>query len=174
MTAPNKVLVVYFSRTGHTAALAQAIARERGWPIARIEEATSRQGWWGYVRSAISALLGQSVPIRYDGPPPESFDLVVIGGPVWVSKIAAPALSFATQHAKGLKSVALFCTYGGSGANQALAGLAQVCSLSPVAQLALTEAVMTSDTFASPVKDFVKRINPLPGNTSSTAVPTGT
>ncbi len=38
----KNVLVIYYSMSGHTKTLAESIARETGWAIARIEDATER------------------------------------------------------------------------------------------------------------------------------------
>ena len=47
----NHVLVVYFSRTGHTRVLAEGIARALGADLEEIRDRTDRTGLLGWLRS---------------------------------------------------------------------------------------------------------------------------
>jgi flavodoxin len=152
----KNVLVVYYSRSGHTKTLAERMARERGWTVAAIDDASKREGIWGYICSAMSTFLGLKPDIHYAGPSPASFDLIVLGGPVWVGRIASPVHTFVANHQHEFKALALFCTYGGSGADKAMQGLARDCAKVPVATLAVTEAQLKSDAYTKAMTAFVE------------------
>jgi flavodoxin len=151
----KNALVIYYSLSGHTKALAERIAHEGGWMIARIDDASERTGLWGHLRSVLSTLIGTKPSIRYFGPSPVSFDLIILGGPVWAGKIASPVQTFVANHKHEFKSLALFCTYGGSGSDKALDGLKKRCAKSPIATLAITEAQLKSNTYADAMAAFI-------------------
>jgi flavodoxin len=151
----KSALVVYYSLSGHTKTLAEQIAREGGWSLARIEDARPRVGKLGYLRSAMSVLFGAKPGIRYSGPELAAFDLIVLGGPVWVGKMAAPLQTFVAKHQHEFNALALFCAYGGSGADKAMKGLASIGSKQPIATLALTDAQLKSNSYGDAMTAFI-------------------
>ncbi len=151
----KNALIIYYSLSGHTAVLAEALARESGWTLARIEDPWKRTGALGYLRSSLAAILRLKPNIQYTGPQPSSFDLVVLGGPVWVGMMASPLLTFAVNHQQTFKSLALFCTYGGHGSDHAMQALARACGKPPIATLAVTQAQLSAGTYASAMTTFI-------------------
>jgi flavodoxin len=151
----KNVLVVYYSLSGHTKTLAERIGSEGGWAVARIEDATTRSGKWGQLRSVMSTFLGAKPHIRYSGPSPAAFDVIVLGGPVWVGKMASPLHTFIANHQHEVKALALFCTCGGSGGEKAMTDLAKRCEKPPTATLAVTEAQLKSRTHENAVTTFI-------------------
>ncbi|MGL5004895.1 MAG: flavodoxin family protein [Casimicrobium sp.] len=151
----KNVLIVYYSMSGHTKTLAERIARETGWTLARIEDATKQMGMLQQLRAVMSTFFGLKPNIRYSGPSPAAFDLIVLGGPVWVGKMAAPLRTFVANHRHEFKALALFCTYGGSGADKAMKGLAARCTTPPSTTLAVTEAQLKSNDFGNAINTFV-------------------
>ena len=135
---PLRVLVVYFSRSGHTKALAERLAGRLRATLMPITERQPRAGVSGYVRSLLEALSGAEVAIL---PPREDlrhFDLVLIGGPVWASRPASPVATFVRRYRRRLRRVAFFCTSGGSGEERALATLERLLGHPAEATLAVT------------------------------------
>jgi flavodoxin len=151
----KNALVVYYSLSGHTKTLAERIAREGGWAVARIDDSTERAGTFGYLRAVMSTFFGMKPNIRYSGPSPRAYDLVVLGGPVWVGKMASPLHTFVANHRHEFKSLALFCTYGGSGGDNAMQGLAKLYTAPPIATLAVTEAQLKSNTYTNAMAAFI-------------------
>lgn len=135
----NRILVVYFSRTGYTRRVAEALAHALDAHLATIDEARPRLGVAGYLRSAWEALHGLDADIGAPTADPADFDLVVLGTPVWASHASSPARTFARRYGAGIERVALFCTLGGSGADAALAELQHALHHTPLATLALTD-----------------------------------
>jgi flavodoxin len=151
----KNALVVYYSLSGHTKALAERIAHEGGWTVARIDDSTERAGTLGYLRAAMSTFFGVKPNIRYSGPSPSAYDVVVLGGPVWVGKMASPLHTFVANHRHEFKSLALFCTYGGSGGDKAMQGLAKLHTAPPIATLAVTEAQLKSNAYTEAMTAFI-------------------
>lgn len=111
-----KTLVVYYSRTGTTRALAQALAEALD---ADIDEVVlrNRRGPLGFLRALIDNLT-HAEPAVSSKRDPANYDLVVVGSPVWAGGVASPLRSYLLQFGGVLKQVAAFCA-SGSGGDQA-------------------------------------------------------
>lgn len=133
-----RVLVVFFSRSGHTRELAERLARRLRATLMPITERQSRAGPGGYLRSLVEALAGTDVAIN---PPREDlryYDLVLIGGPVWASRPSSPVATFVRRYRRRLRRVAFFCTASGSGEERALAALERLLGHPAEATLAVS------------------------------------
>ena len=82
---PN-TLVVYYSLTGHTRQIAEAIAAALDADLEAIEDTFNRDTVLGRPRSAIEGLLGLSSSISPPKHDLSEYDLVVVGTPVWSAR----------------------------------------------------------------------------------------
>lgn len=135
-----KILVVYYSRTGHTRLLADRLVRELGATPAAIVESRDRPAVLGYPRSVFEAISGRAAPIEPLRRHPSHYDLVLVGTPVWCRHVASPVRAFARQYARSVRRTAFFCTLGGSGDREAFDELRRLMGRAPLAELALPEA----------------------------------
>jgi flavodoxin len=135
----DRILVVHFSRTGHTDLVARQIAARCHADIEVIEELTDREGVLGYLRSAMEAMLGLRPPIKRGRHSPSDYDLVIVGTPVWFWSVASPVRTWLHRHRRALDNVAVFCTCGGSGHTKVLNDLERLCGHPALARLSLTE-----------------------------------
>jgi flavodoxin len=154
----SPLLIVYFSRSGFTLAIAEAIRRQCGGELERIEEGRSRSGILGYLRSAREALRGAAVEIRPGTLRPRDFGLVVLGTPVWAGHVSSPMRAYLNAHRGELGRVAFFCTLGGSGASKVFAEMTALCQHEPIATLAVTDADIERDRYGGAVKDFAAAV----------------
>lgn len=154
------ILIVFYSRSGHTRQIATELAARCGADLEEIREAKSREGIWGYCRSALQALTGTLPGIQKPANNPASYDVVIIGTPVWVQRPAPPVQAYLRQTAASLKQVAFFCTLGGSGEQQAFDQMGRQCGHSPLATLAITEKQLPAELHAASLAAFVERIPP--------------
>lgn len=156
--AANKVLVVYYSRSGNTRRLGDEIARAfANCDVEVIRDTAARRGVGGYLRSAYQALRRQTTrlePSRFD---PRKYDLVIVGTPVWASSLSVPVRSYLGEHGRELTRVAFFLTHGGSGKNRVFAQMTHLTAKPPVATLAVREVELRRDSFLVRVRDFVER-----------------
>ena len=139
-------LVVFYSKTGHTKAVAERIARELGADIAHevgadiegIVEAGRRAG---AVRAVLAALLGRKPHIAPLKRSPGDYDLVIIGTPVWGGGPAPAVCEFLSTAALDDVPVAWFCTFGGSGDEATFEMMQKIApSARVLAQVALSHA----------------------------------
>ncbi|CAN7795308.1 flavodoxin [Caballeronia sp. LjRoot34] len=129
-----RVLVVYYSRSGVTARAAKALANRLGADLEEIVERCDRSGPLGFVGSVIDVLRELPARINNAKHDPFSYELVVIATPVWVHRVATPVRTWLTAYRARLPNVAFLCTFGGSGAEAALAQMADISGRSPLAR----------------------------------------
>ena len=137
MPAP-KILVIFYSRSGTTRRIAMALSATLGGSVEEIVEGRGRDGFLGYCRSIIEARRKQSPNIMPAKNDPSSFDLVVIGTPVWAWSVSSPVRAYLTANKGRLPAVAFFCTLGGKGSETAFAQMQSIVGKSPRATCAIT------------------------------------
>lgn len=111
----SKSLVVYYSRSGNTEHIAEAIKEKTGSDILKIEAETDYSAWMAI--AAVQALSrGKEVGIKTVVPSIREYDTIYIGSPTWWYTIAPPLATFLKKHDLSGKKVILFCTNdGGNG-----------------------------------------------------------
>jgi len=154
----QRIVVVYFSRDGHTRSVAREIADACSAEIDEITERGDRRGPRGYLRSALEAVLGWCPDLKPARHTPEPDDLLVIGTPIWFWNMASPVRSYLEAHRGRFGRVAFFCTCGGSGQDKVLHDLKTLCHRRPIASLALTESECEQGAHAAVLADFVREL----------------
>ncbi len=135
----KRILVVYYSLSGHTEFVAQQLAAQCHADLEPIKDRHSRQGALGYLRSVLEALFGTRPAIERARRRPADYDLVILGTPVWFWNVASPLRTWLERHRHELDHVAVFCTCGGSGHAKVLDDLERLCGRAAQARLVLTE-----------------------------------
>ena len=128
----GSVLVAYFSATGNTEAVANAIADRLGTDVWGIEAAQP------YTEADLnySDDASRTSVERADGTNPElaqvtpdgwaDYDTVLLGYPIWWGEAAWPLRTFVTGNDFAGKAVVPFCTSGSSGIGGSADGLAEL------------------------------------------------
>jgi hypothetical protein len=165
-TGPNRVersrmaaqtLVVYYSRTGRTRALAETLAAELDADIEEIREpGSSRSGILGFLRSGLAALRGVSAEIAPRQHDSGAYALVVIGGPVWLHRPSSPVRAYLSLECERLPRTAYFATYDWMGADAAIERMSAVTRQVPLARLAVRRADLARDTIAPRITCFTR------------------
>lgn len=155
---PQRTLVVFFSRDGHTRQVATELAAACHADLEEIAEFRGRAGPLGYGRSALEALLGIAVRLKPSRHAPQDYGLVLIGTPVWFWNMSSPVRAWVHEHRARLPRVAFFCTLGGSGADKVFGDLERLAGKVPVATLALTEAQCNRPGHHEQVREFAHRL----------------
>lgn len=156
----RRLLVVYYSLTGHTRQVAEKLAGICGADLEVIEDVAGRRFrptdlfWLG-----MQAVLGRSEPIKPQHHDPAEYDLVLIGTPNWAGAMATPVRTYVKANTGRLNQVALFCTEGGRNGEKALAQIAQLARVTPKAQLVITEPELQSGAFEAKVKSFLDALD---------------
>lgn len=133
-----RVLVVYFSRSGHTERVARTFAAALDADLEPIRERRGRRGPLGLLRCAWEAL--REVPaLVAEGRDPRGYDLVVVGTPVWMGRLSSPVRGWLRRYAGPLPPVAFFATQHASGSEVAFAQMETIAGRPPLARLTLLE-----------------------------------
>lgn len=153
-----KTLVVYFSRTGNTQALAEQIAHACSADLEGIEEGRYRLGAMGYVRSVAEALAQKEIPIRPSELDPADYDLVAVGTPIWAWNMSSPARSYLARHRGLFRNLALFCTFDGAGEAKVFSEMQSLCDQHACARLAVRTRDFHHDSYQLQLARFVEEL----------------
>ena len=109
-----KSIVLYYSRTGKTAATAKAIADKISSEMVEIKDLKGRKGFMGYIKAALDARSMKTTPIEPSTLDTADYDTICLGTPTWAGK-PAPAINTVIKNfeIKG-KDIILFVTLGGN------------------------------------------------------------
>jgi flavodoxin len=104
-----KTLVAYYSRTGNTKKVGKALAEKINADIEAIESNTKDKGMANLAMQAFMRIHAKISATTKDA---ASYDLVVIGSPVWAGKMSSPIRTYLAKNKNKFTSVAFFCTHG--------------------------------------------------------------
>ena len=153
-----KTLILYYSRTGVTAAAAGQLAELLGADVEEVRDLKSRAGIVGYLSAGMDAMLKRPADIAPLARNPADYELLVFGTPVWAFTMAPAARTALQQCAQAGGKAAFFCTMGGSGDRRTFAHMAEAAGQAPVATLALLERNVRSDTHRQMLADFAAQL----------------
>lgn len=153
-----KQLVVFYSRTGATKALALSIAKTLGCDCEEIIDTKNRAGIIGYLRSGMEATLKKASEIELINKHPKDYSTIIIGTPVWALDMSSPIREYIQQNKEHFKNVAFFCTMGGSGGEKTVENMSKLAGKEPVAQLILRQSEVMRMTYANKLNEFTNKI----------------
>ena len=161
-----RVLMVYYSRSGHCRRVAQAIAQElerRGISSDQDEilDLKPREGWVGYLRSVWDSFFQIRTRIQASSSQgfrdPEGYELVLVGSPVWAGNLAPPVGTYLSDTRGKMGDVAFFLSHGGSGAARTLIRMEYLCGVGPVDRVAIREGDLGKSGSAQMIRNFCAR-----------------
>ncbi|QHE86141.1 flavodoxin family protein [Hydrogenophaga sp. BPS33] len=150
----KNVLVVVYSYTGTSMAVAKLMAIQQNWSLGWIEEKRSRRGAWGSWRCLLDSFLRRHPPIRYHGSSPGHFDAVVLVSPIWALRLAGPMRSFVVAERERLRDVAVVSVMGGQGGPNAVAEVADILGRAPFMSMTVTAREVDDGSCAARLQAF--------------------
>lgn len=122
----QKVLVLYYSQTSNTKAVAQEIATKLN---ADIEEIVSMNPYSGDFKETIerckneqqAGIVPENKPLKADI---SKYDVIFLGYPIWFGTYAPPVEAFLNKVDLSGKKVVPFCTFGSGGLESSVMNLA--------------------------------------------------
>ncbi len=110
-------MIVYYSLSGKTQQLAQALAAATGAETLRIKDEKSRRGFFGFIRSGYESATGRPGQIKTLEPPLDAaqfaaFDGVILMGPTWAGSLCSPLRAFLMQYGAAIGKYAMIMTCG--------------------------------------------------------------
>jgi len=153
-----KILVVYYSRTGTTKKVGEAIAKELRADHEAIVDLKKRSGIIGWFASGSDAYRRKLTRIRTRNKP-EHYDMVIIGTPVWSKNMSPAVRTYLSNHNLSSKKVGFFCTAGGENVERALEEMKKLAPKSVVAgTLSVCAKDFKSGVYEKKIASFVKSL----------------
>jgi flavodoxin len=110
----EKVLIVYYSRSGNTKKVAETLSARLGADLEEIKTEKSYAGVMGWILAGKEGSQKTSAKIKPTEKNPANYDLVIFGTPIWGWNIASPLRAYLEQNKDKFKKISAFCTMGGS------------------------------------------------------------
>ncbi|MDQ6477114.1 flavodoxin [Dyadobacter sp. LHD-138] len=134
LIAPEKVLVVYLSRTNNTKAVAEMIQKNVGGTLVALElEKPYPQNYQETVAQVSSENeTGYLPPLKTKIEAIEKYDVVFVGFPTWGMKLPPPVKTFFKQYDLSGKTIIPFNTNGGYGIGSSFQTVKELCLKSKV------------------------------------------
>lgn len=137
--ASPKILVAYYSETGHTRAAAEGVAAALAADMMEIVADDFRwPGVLGFLQRGWRALRHQGAAIRPATRSPIDYDLLIIGSPVWVGHVSPPVRSYMESIRAWKGPIAFFVTFDGQGGRPTLADMAELAGRQPIARMSVS------------------------------------
>jgi flavodoxin len=151
-------LVVYYSRTGATRKVADKLASLLKCVIEEIHEAKNRKGVLGFLSAGKDATLKKLITLETVHNDPASYDIVIIGTPMWNRTLSTPIRAYLTQYKDRFKKVAFFCTHQYTD-DDPFEEMESICGKTPVATLRLhRKREVEADQYMKKAEEFIDRL----------------
>lgn len=154
----SKILVVCYSRTGFTRAVAELVATACDADLELIEDAIGYGGALGYARSALDAATHLETPIKATKLDPGAYDIIVIGTPIWLWNVASPIRTYIKANRHKFRRVAIFCTCVGYGRAKVMRDLENLVRRPVFALLSCTNEEIADKCYNGRLTTFLSEI----------------
>lgn len=154
-----RVLICFYSMTGNTRRLAHELRDATGAELEELQEPRPRRGLIGVLRALFDALtrrLPPLLPIHHD---PGELDLLIVGGPIWASRLAGPVRSYLSSFGRRAHRLAFFCTEGSQGSDMAFADLEMLCRQERVGSLVVDAHHLDSGAHSAALQAFIGELH---------------
>ena len=152
-----KTLTVYYSRSGNTKKVAEAISKVIGGDLEEITEPRGRGGILGFLRLGREA-RGEKMSVinssKYD---PTNYDLLIVGTPIWAGNLSSPVRTYLTKAAGKTKRVAYFATLGGNNVSATYAAMEKITG-HPEATISIPQPELKGASYLEKVNKFVETL----------------
>lgn len=154
----RKTLVVFYSRTGTTKKVAEAISNILKCDVEEVFDTKNRAGIFGFLSAGWDATFKRLTVIEEIKFNPGSYDIVIIGTPIWNSRISTPIRTYISQYKEEFKNVAFFCTYRSSGSERVFKDMESLCGKSPLALLGLKMEEVRIGNYIPKIEEFIHKL----------------
>jgi flavodoxin len=156
-----KVLVVYYSRTGHTQLVAERLAKKFNADLEQLIDQHKRTGVFGASSAGKDAIAGKATTLDLLKHNPGDYDIILIGGPSWFGNLTPAVRTFITQNDLSGKKIGLFGLCHLSGVEQAVGEAADLISKGKnekFTTMPLRESELAEEILAKKIDAFYKSI----------------
>jgi len=157
----TKVLIVYYSRTGHTQLVAERLAEKFNADLERIIDKKKRTGPIGFTAAGKDAVTSKTTVIDLLKHNPRDYDSILIGGPSWFGNITPAVRTFIMQNDLSGKKIGLFgfCHLTGvENAVQEAVDLISKGTLKKFPTMPLRESELVDDLLVKKINGFYSEV----------------
>jgi len=154
---PMKTLIVFYSRSRTTKRIAQEVAKALNADIDEIIDKKPRKGILGFLIAGYDATMGKTTEIEFEKDP-SSYDLVVIGTPVWNGRVTPAIRTYLLQNRGKIRNAAFFCTCAGR-PGKCLEQMEEILGKRPVLR-----KILVRKRLEEGIKEFVEELKTLSGS----------
>lgn len=149
------ILVAYYSRTGCTRNVAEQMAQSLRANLLELQDQRNRAGVWGFIKGGFDAARKKPTELAAIDIDLATYELVIIGSPVWAGTICPAVRTFLQQSAATIPRAAFFCTHGGGGASQSYADAERLFHKPLEATVALRDKDVKSNETDQAINTFI-------------------
>jgi flavodoxin len=159
MVTDKKILVAYYSKTGHTEKVARDIASAFGADFEKIIDKKKRTGIWGWIMGGRDAMKKRRADIGELQKDPANYDVVIMGSPVW-SWNATPAINSYIDKTKGkIKNAVFFITSGSTEAAKIVPYLEEISGKKALAYVGFNENELANEkVYNEKLNNFLRAV----------------
>ena len=153
-----KPLVVFYSRTGRTRKVGEAIATALDCDSEELVDTRKRSGPIGFIRSGREAQSKQLTvlqPVKRD---PSLYDIVILGTPIWAGTMSSAMRTYIAENKSKFNRVAFFCTQGGTEYKRVFDEMVALCDKQPVGTIAIRQNEVKKGEFQEKVRQFADSV----------------
>jgi len=152
-----KTLTAYYSRSGNTKKVAEAISKAIGSDLEEITEPRGRGGLLGFLRSGSEARGEKTSNINPPKNDPANYDLLIVGTPIWAGNLSSPVRAYLARVAGKTKRVAYFVTLAGDDYTKTIVDMEKIAGHSE-ATLTIRQTELKNPSYIEKVNKFVDSI----------------
>lgn len=154
-----KTLIVFYSRSGNTRKVAEALLNSLKCDIEEILDTQNRSGPVGFLRSGYQASRRKLTVLQDIKNDPSQYDLLIIGTPVWGGNMSTPIRTYIQQNKEKFNNVAFFCTYGNSGQEKTFSEMEGLCGRAPLSTFGVSVKELAKSSYQQKIDQFVTVTN---------------
>jgi flavodoxin len=153
-----KRLVVYYSRTGTTKELGEAIAQALGADTDEIIDQKQRMGKIAFIRAGKDAMGGKLTKIEVKRNP-EEYDVIIIGTPIWASRVTPAVRTYLTTYNFSGKQLFFFITQQGESRDRAFTQMQELTPESDhIGTFGIQQKVVEAGEYQEQLESLVAQI----------------
>ena len=151
-------LVAYYSRTGHTRTIGEAIAKALSADIDEITESKNRQGKLNYIKAGRDSKEGNLAEIEFEKNP-QDYDTIIIGAPIWAGNPIPPLRAYLKEADLKGKRVAFFICSQGTGYTEMFP---QLVALTPdsehIGNFGIQDKRFKNEDYSADLEAFIEQV----------------
>ncbi|WP_416176502.1 flavodoxin family protein [Clostridium sp.] len=149
-------IVVYYSRTGTTKKVAQAISKSLECDIEEIDDKKNRKGPFGALIAGKDSLAEKETEIVIKSVDVSKYDILIIGSPVWASHITPAVRTYIDQNKSKIKKVAFFTTQAANDSKKfkIFEDMEKLTGIKPMATLVVSNKEIGENKYMKKIEQF--------------------